>query len=123
VHATRVETPAAAHAALTARSPSSWREHQLETRQVIDHKRHAGQRRPTPTSPLKTIEWQIQAQVRPAQEGIAADTHQSACCVFGPTIQARQVSDAEVIRADNAQSGVEGGCRRGLAPIGDLLGK
>jgi transposase len=40
-----------------------------------------------------------------------AHTHQSACCVIGTNMQAHQVSDAEVIRAYKAQSGVEGGFR------------
>ena len=53
----------------------------------------------------------MQAQVRPAQEVIEAHTQQSACVVMGTNIQARQVSDAEVIRAYKAQSGVEGGFR------------
>jgi len=110
LHAKRFPTPEAAPAALTALS-KSWRDHQLDTSQVIDHKRYAGNGRPTPTSPLKAIEWQMQAQVRPAQEVIEAHKPQSACFVIGTNIQARQVSDAEVLRADKAQSGVEGGCR------------
>jgi transposase len=109
-HAKRFPTPEEAQAALTALS-KSWRAHQLDTSQVIDHKRYTGQGRPTPTSPLKAIEWQMHAQVRPAQEVLEAHTPQSACLVMGTNIQARQVSDAEVIRAYQAPSGVEGGCR------------
>jgi transposase len=110
LHAKRFETPEAAQAALTALS-KSWRYHQLDTSQVIDHQRYAGKGRPTPTSSLKAIEWQIQAQVRPAQEVIEAHKQQSACFIIGTNIQARHVSDAEVIRAYKAQSGVEGGFR------------
>ena len=110
VHAKRLETPEAAHAALQALS-TSWRSHQLDASRVIDHKRSAGKGRPTPTSPLKAIEWQMQAQVRPAQEVIEAHKQQSACFVIGTNIQACHVSDAEVIRAYKAQSGVEGGFR------------
>jgi transposase len=110
LHAKRFATPAAAQAALQALS-NVWRYHQLVTSQVTEHKRYAGKGRPTPTSPLKAIEWQMQAQVRPAQEVIEAHTQQSACLVMGTTIQAHQVRDAEVIRADKAQSGVGGGCR------------
>src|SRR2546430_15658881 len=110
LHAKRFETPEAAHAALTALS-KSWRYHQLDTCQMLDHKRYACKGRPTPTSPLKAIEWQIQAQVRPAEEVIATHKLQSACFVIGTNIQARHVSDAEVIRAYKAQSGVEGGFR------------
>ena len=108
--AKRFPTPEAAHAALTALS-NSWCDHQLDTSQVIDHKRYTGQGRPTPTSPLKAMEWQMHAQVRPAQEVIEAHKPQSACFVIGTNSQARQVSDAAVIRAYKAQSGVEGGVR------------
>src|SRR5262249_60474775 len=59
----------------------------------------------------KAIEWQMHAQVRPAQEVIKAHKQQSACFVIGTNIPARHVSDAEVIRAYKAQSNVEGGFR------------
>jgi transposase len=98
LHAKRFETPETVQAALTALS-KSWRYHQLDTSRVIDHKRYAGKGRPAPTSLLKAIEWQIQAQVRPAQEVIEAHKQQSACFVIRTNIQARHVSDAEVIRA------------------------
>jgi transposase len=110
LHTKRFETPEAAQAALTALS-KAWRYHQLAGVELIDHKRYACKGRPTPTSPLKAIEWQIHAQVRPAQEVIEAHKQQSACFVIGTNIPARHVSDAEVIRAYKAQSGVEGGFR------------
>ena len=110
LHAKRFETPDAAQAALTALS-KSWRYHQLAASQLIDHKRYAGKGRPTPTSPLKAIEWQIHAQVRPAQEVIEAHKQQRACFVIGTNIEARHVGNAEVIRAYKAQAGVEGGFR------------
>ena len=110
LHAKRFETPAAAQAALTALS-KAWRYHQLAGVELIDHKRYAGKGRPSPTSPLKALEWQMHAQVRPAQEVIEAHKQQSACFVIGTNIPARHVSDAEVIRAYKAQSGVEGGVR------------
>src|SRR6266545_969195 len=69
--ATRFPTPEAAPAARTALS-KSWRSPQLDTSQVIDHKRYAGNGRPTHTRPLQASAWQMQAQVRPAQEVIEA---------------------------------------------------
>jgi len=110
IHAQRFETPEVAQAALTALS-KVWRYHQLDTSRVIEHKRYAGKGRPTPTSPLKAIEWQIHAQVRPAQEVIEARKQQRACFVIGTNIPACHVSDAEVIRVYKAQAGVEGGFR------------
>jgi transposase len=110
LHAKRFETPEAAQAALQALA-TSWRYHQLAASQVIAHKHYAGKGRPTPTSPLKAIEWQIHAQVRPAQEVIETHKQQSACFVIGTNIPACHMSEAEVIRAYKAQSGVEGGFR------------
>jgi transposase len=110
LHAKRFETPDAAQAALMALA-KAWHYHQLDTWQMIDHKRYACKGRPTPTSPLKATEWQIHAQVRPAQEVIAAHKQQSACFVIGTNIPACHMSDAEVIRAYKAQSRVEGGFR------------
>jgi transposase len=116
LHAKRFETPEAAQAALTALA-TSWRYPQLATSRVIDHKRSACKGRPTSTSPLKTIAWQIYAQVRPAQEVIEAHKQQRACLVIGTHIAARHVGNAEVIRAYKAQSGVEGGGRFLKAPL------
>jgi hypothetical protein len=110
LQAKRLETPAAVQAALTARS-KAWRYPQLARGELIDHKRYAGQGRPTATSPLKAIAWQRHAQVRPAQEVIEAPKQPSACFGIGPPMQARHVSDAEVLQAHKAQSGVEGGGR------------
>src|SRR5215470_15556041 len=105
LHAKRFETPEAAQAALQALA-QGWRYHQLDTSQLSDHKRYAGKGRPTSTSPLKALEWQIRAQVRPAQKVIEGHKQQDACFVIGTNIQACQVSDAEVIRAYKAQSSV-----------------
>jgi len=110
LHAKRFATPEAAHAALQALT-TSWHYHQLDTSRVIEHKRYAGKGRPTPTSPMKALEWQIHAQVRPAQAVIEAHKQQRACFVIGTNIPAGHVSDVEVIRAYKAQAGVEGGFR------------
>ena len=110
VHAKRFATPEAAQAALQALS-NVWRSHQRVTSQVTEHQRYAGKGRPTPTSSRKAIAWQMHAQVRPAQEVIEAHKQRHACFVIGTNMPACHVSDAEVIRAYKAQSGVEGGFR------------
>ena len=116
VHAKRFVTSEAAQAALQELS-KAWRSHQLDTSRVVDHTRYTGKGRPTPTSSLKAIEWQMHAQVRPAQEVIEAHKQQSAGFVIGTNIPACHVSDAEVMRAYKAQSGVEGGFRFLKAPL------
>ena len=110
LQAKRFETPEAAHAALAALA-KSWRYHQVDTARVIEHKHYAGKGRPTPTSPIQSLEWQMQAQTRPDQERIAFRKQQGACFVLGTNIEADDLSDEEVIAAYKAQSQVEGGFR------------
>lgn len=56
--AKRFETLEAAHAAPAALA-KSWRYHQIATFRAIEHKHYANNGRPTPTSPIKSIDWQI----------------------------------------------------------------
>jgi transposase len=110
LQAQRFETPAAAHAALAALA-KSWRYHQVDTSSVTAHKHYAGKGRPTPSSPIKAMDWQMHAQVRPDHGRIASRQQQSACFVIGTNIDGSQLSDAEVIRAYKAQAQAEGGFR------------
>jgi transposase len=83
-HAKRFATPEAAHAALAALA-KSWRYHQVDTARVIAHKHYAGTGRPTPTSPLQSMEWPRHAQpatgsradsVPPAPGRLLCERHQ-----------------------------------------------
>ena len=83
----------------------------METYRLIDHTRDTCQGRPPPTTPIKAIAWQMQAQVRPDDEQIGQQKQLKACVVVGTTIDASQLSDAEVIRAYKGQAQAEGGVR------------
>jgi len=76
VHATRVPTPEAAHAALTALS-QSWRDHPPAPSQVIDHTREAGKGRPTPTSPLKAMAWLVYSLTQRRLRQQRAERHET----------------------------------------------
>ena len=78
---------------------------------MIEHTHDAGKGRPTSTSPITSIDWQIHAQARPDHARIASRQQQSACLVIGTHIDASQVSDAAVIRAYKAPAQAEGGFR------------
>ncbi len=110
LQAKRFETPEAAHAALAALA-KSWRYHQVDTAHVIEHKHYAGKGRPTSTSPIQSIEWQMCAQARPDQERIAFRQQQGACFVIGTNIDRSQLSDPEVMQAYKAQAQAEAGFR------------
>ena len=110
LQATRFPTPEVAQDAL-ATLAKRWTYHQVESSTLIEHKRYAGKGRPTPSTPLKAIEWQIQARVRPDQETLGYHKHVKACFVLGTNIGVSQLSDAAVIAAYKSQSCVEGGFR------------
>ena len=110
LQATRFPTPEVAQDAL-ATLAKRWTYHQVESSTLIDHKRYAGKGRPTPSTPLKAIEWQIQARVRPDQEALGYHKHVKACFVLGTNIGVSQLSDAAVMTAYKSQSCVEGGFR------------
>ncbi|MDH3600997.1 MAG: IS1634 family transposase, partial [Candidatus Tectomicrobia bacterium] len=69
LQAQRFESPQSAQAALASLS-GSWRYHQVASTELIEHKRYAGKGRPSAKTPIKAIEWQIQAEVRPDAEAI-----------------------------------------------------
>jgi len=116
LQAKRFETPEAAQAALGALA-TSWTYHQVAASSLIEHKRYVCQGRPTPTTPIKAIEWQIQGQVRPDDEQIAYDKQYKACFVVGTNIEASQLSDADIIQAYKGQAQAEGGFRFRKDPL------
>ena len=106
----RFESPQSAQAAL-ATLAKSWRYHQVASTELIEHKRYAGKGRPSAKTPIKAIEWQMQAEVRPDAEAIRRSKQHKGCFVLGTNIEADDLSDEEVIAAYKAQSQVEGGFR------------
>jgi transposase len=110
LQATRFKTREGAHEALAALA-KRWTYHQVDSSTLIEHKRYAGKGRPTPRTPLKAIEWQIQARGRPDQEAMRHHQQVKACVVLGTNIGASELSDAEVLAAYKGQSRVEGGFR------------
>jgi transposase len=110
LQAKRFETREAAHAALAALA-TSWHYHHVHHTDLIDHTRYACKGRPTPTSRIKSIAWQIHAQVRVDQERMTTRKQHGACYVIGSNIAASHVSDVEVIQAYKSQAQAEGGFR------------
>jgi transposase len=110
LQAQRFCTPEAAQDALAALA-KHWKYHQVASSHLTAHKRYAGKGRPTASTPLKAIEWQIQAHVLADDEAMERDKQGKACYVLGTNIAAREVSDTEVIAAYKGQAHVEGGFR------------
>jgi transposase len=110
LQAQRFCAPEAAQEALTALA-KRWQYHRVESAQLTPYQRYAGKGRPTPRTPLKAVEWQIQAQVHADDETIEQDTQAKACYVLGTNIAADELSHAEVIVAYKGQAQVEGSFR------------
>lgn len=110
LQAQRFCAPEAAHDALAALA-KRWKYHRVASSHLTEHKRYVGKGRPTPSTPLKAIAWQIQAHVHADDEAIERDKHAKACYVLGTNIDASEVSDTEVIVAYKGQAHVEGSFR------------
>ena len=63
LQAQRFETPEGAKAALAALE-KPWTYHQVEVYNLIEHQHDAHPGRPTHTTPITSIDWQIHAQIR-----------------------------------------------------------
>jgi hypothetical protein len=107
LQAKRFETPEATHAALAA-IEKGWRYHQVDAYDLIEHKCYDHKGRPTSTTPIKAMTWQMQAQVRPDTEAIEQQKQYKACFVLGTNIDASQLHEADVIAAYKGQAQVEG---------------
>jgi transposase len=110
LQAKRFETPSQAQEALSVVA-SKWRYHQVDTDELIEHKRYDKKGRPTGDTPLKAIQWQIQAQVKEDVDRIEEVKQHKACFVLGTNIKADALSDVEVIAGYKGQSQAEGGFR------------
>jgi transposase len=110
VQAKRFETPQLAQEALAALG-TKWKYHQVASSHLLEHKRYATKGRPTPKTPIKATEWQLQARVRPDVERLQQAKQSHACFVLGSNIEAEQLSDAEVMAGDKGQAQAEGGFR------------
>jgi transposase len=110
LQAPRFPTPEAAQDARGTLA-KAWKYHPVDASRFTEHTRYPGTGRPTPKTPLKAIEWHIDAHVRPEDEPRRSQTHGQACCVLGTHIGASQLSDTAVMAAYTGQARVEGGCR------------
>jgi transposase len=95
----------------------AWHYHQGATTELTEPKRYAGKGRPSAQTALQTTLWQMRAAVCPDAEAIHRQTQHKGCFVLGTNMEARDLSDAEVIAASKAHRQVAGGCRFLKAPL------
>jgi transposase len=110
LQAQRFESQTSAYEALS-KLGKKWRYHHLDSYAFTAHKRYGTKGRPTPRTPIKATEWQIEAQVLPEAKRINHAKQLGACYVIGSNIPFEQLSDVEVITGYKAQAQAEGGFR------------
>jgi len=110
LQAQRFESQTSASEALS-KLGKKWRYHHLDSYAFTAHKRYGKKGRPTPRTPIKATEWQIEAQVLPDAKRINHAKQLGACYVIGSNIPCEQLSDVEVITGYKAQAQAEGGFR------------
>lgn len=110
LQAKRFETPIEAQEALSGLA-KKWRYHQVESYELIEHKRYDKKGRPTAQTRIKATQWQMQARLRPDAERIGDAKHHKACFVLGTNLEAEQLSDTEVSTGYKGQAQAEGGFR------------
>jgi transposase len=110
LQAQRFCAPKAAHDALAALA-KRWKYHAIAASHLTEHKHYAGKGRPTSSTPLKAIPWQIHGHVQVDAKTLEQAKHTQACYILGTNIDASEVRDTEVITAYKGQAHVEGGFR------------
>jgi transposase len=110
LQAQRFCAPEAAQEALSTLA-KRWKYHSITSYQLTEHKRYAGKGRPTPSTPLKAIAWQIQVHVHADDKMIEQAKQTQACYILGTNIDPSELRDTEVITAYKGQAHVEGGFR------------
>jgi len=110
LQAQRFASPAQALTALEAVRQTA-RYHRFDGHEMIAHKRYAGQGRPTANTPVKAIEWQLQARFIADQPRLEALRQTRACFIVATNIPDRELDDPQVFQSYKAQSNVEHGFR------------
>jgi transposase len=110
LQAQRVETPTQAQETLSVLA-KKWCYQQVESEELIEHKRSGKKGRPTGGTPLKAIEWQMHARVKPDAKRLEVLKQHKAWLVLGTNIHAAHLSAAEVIAGYKGPAHAEGGFR------------
>ena len=106
--AQRFNSEAQAYACLD-RLARKWKYHQVHQTTSTAHIHYAQKGRPTPDTPIKAMEWQLQATVAPDPEKQRAQQQRKACFVRGTNIEAEAVPDEEILPGYKGQGSAERG--------------
>lgn len=85
--------------------------HQIAIQQFIEHKVYEGKGRPKKDAPVKSIEWQITAEIEENETAIKKIVEQKSCFVLATNIDKKSLSPEGLLKHYKAQSEVEKGFR------------
>jgi transposase len=110
LQAQRFASPEQALTALEALTETA-RYHYLAGHDLMAHKRYAGHGRPRANSPVKAIEWQLQARFRVDEPRLEALRQTRACFIIATNIPDYELNDHAVFQTYKNQASVEHGFR------------
>ncbi len=114
--AQRFSSEKKAHASLD-RLARKWKYHQVHQTTATSHIHYARKGRPTPDTPIKSIDWQLQATTAPDADKRLTQKQRKASFVLGTNIQAEEVADKELLPAYKGQGTAERGFRFLKEPV------
>lgn len=99
------------------RLAQKWKYHQVAQTTGTSHLHYARKGRPTPDTPIQSIDWQLQATVAVDPEKQRAQTQRKASFVLGTSIPAQEVKDEELLLHYKGQGTAERGFRFLKEPV------
>ena len=99
------------------RLAQKWKYHQVDQTTATSHIHYARKGRPTPNTPIKSIDWQLQVTVIPDPEKRRAHQQRKASFVLGTSIPAEEVKDEELLSNYKGQGTAERGFRFLKEPV------
>jgi transposase len=116
LQAQRFDSEEAAHTALDKITPKL-NYHKLVQFSLTPHVQYATKGRPTAKTPIKGIQWQIQATVEADSDKMNQQQQRKACFVLSTNISDAELTDFEIFAGYKGQSAVEQGFRFLKDPI------
>jgi len=110
LHAQRFSSEQEAHASLDHLA-RKWKYHQVDQTTATSHIHYARKGRPTPDTPIKSIDWQLQVSVEVDPEKRRAQQQRKASFVLGTSIDSEEVGDEEILPGYKGQGTAERGFR------------
>ena len=110
LQAQRFRSKEEAHASLD-RLARKWKYHQVNQTTCTSHIHYAHKGRPTPDTPTKSIDWQLQVTVTPDPEKRLAQQQRKASFVLGTSIESEALADEEILPGYKGQGTAERGFR------------